>query len=207
MKFSTLSALLLAVSVSVSAFPHIDEFGNEIPETTTLAEPTTTAAAEPTETAAYTGEGVAPGCDYDAETYNGRTARECPNGNVMVVVKVGDNLWDLAKEHDKDFEALKGANLHLSNNFDLIYPDDEVCYPTECDKFTGPEVSPYANTEDKTDADKHIEDEKDHDEEEDDDDHEDGDEEDDDQGEAAALTSGAGALTISLFAMLAVFLF
>jgi hypothetical protein len=78
----------------------------------------------------------------EPKSYIARTTRTC-DGEVLTVVQEGDNLWDLAKEHDHDFEALLAANAHLEGDFDLIFPGDEVCIPAGCAKFSGPESSPY----------------------------------------------------------------
>jgi hypothetical protein len=202
MKFIAIASFAV-LAVSVTALPHIDD--------------------EPTEAPDYEGSETAPNADYDetapgyiapgekycAEDYVGRTARTC-DGEVLAVVKEGDNLWDLAKEFDVDFETLLAANPHLAPDFDLIYPKDEVCYPTDCAAFSGPEVSPYGETDqdDETTGGGEEETEEETEETGEDEETEEQDEakEDDDQDEAAALTSGAGTLTMSLFALLAAFL-
>jgi LysM repeat protein len=73
-----------------------------------------------------------------------RVARLCPNDSkVLTVVKDGDSLWDIAKEHDHDFQAILESNAHLGPEFDLIYAKDEVCIPEGCAKFSGPDENPY----------------------------------------------------------------
>jgi LysM repeat protein len=90
------------------------------------------------------------------EDYVARIARKC-TGKVMTIVEEGDSLWDLATEHDKDFQKLLAANGHLKPDFDLIYPGDEVCVPKECGKFNGPDVSPY---DEESDGDEDSDDEE-----------------------------------------------
>jgi hypothetical protein len=156
-------------------------------------------------------ETLTPEMTYAPETYEkpegevkaehiGRPAREC-KGEIMTIVEEGDNLWDLAKEYNKDFEKLLAANGHLGPNFDLIFPKDEVCVPEGCGEFTGPEESPYGNGETEEDDD---EEDADEDEEEETDDSTtdteagDGEFEFDETDSIAELKSSASSVTASL---------
>jgi LysM repeat protein len=135
---------------------------------------------------------------YYAKTYVVKTASECTNGEVVTVVERGDNLWDLAKEYNKDFEKLLAANGHLGPDFDLIFPKDEVCVPKGCGGFTGPDMSPYETEEEYDEEDKEQE-EKELDEIE-------LEEELEDDETEAQVSSGAGAFTVSLVAVLSLVL-
>ncbi|KAL3898236.1 MAG: hypothetical protein SGCHY_002876 [Lobulomycetales sp.] len=80
--------------------------------------------------------------DNSVQPYVPKTPAVCPSGNILSVVKDGDNLWALSKEHNYDFHAVLASNPQFENP-DLIYPGDQVCIPEGCAPFSGPETNPY----------------------------------------------------------------
>jgi hypothetical protein len=123
--------------VEVMTTTTIDEIATTTSETTTTteAEMTTTNIVEMTTTVSDTSTPT-------STPHIPRLAINC-QGTVFTVPADNQNLWDLAKLYDVDFEGLKSGNMHLAPSFDLIHKGDEICVVSDCEKFSGPETNPY----------------------------------------------------------------
>lgn len=78
--------------------------------------------------------------DHD---HNRSPLRCSSGGKVLTVAELEDTLWGLAKEHNRDYEALRDANSQYAPSYALVV-DDEICVPEGCGEFTGfPVEDPY----------------------------------------------------------------
>jgi Cu-Zn family superoxide dismutase len=63
--------------------------------------------------------------------YPSRKPAKC-DGELLTKIKLGDTLYKLAMTNGFSLADLIAANPQLGPNFDLIFPHDEVCKPTDC---------------------------------------------------------------------------